>query len=224
VEWLRTNAPSSLSHAFHLREFQSIDAKFFDRADDRLYDLEKRNYVVTGLQLTIMTVLVVSLIHLKLKVSFLGITWEDVSGAKELLVLISAAIGIFGTGLSLRINNLKEMLSARALVLAGENEDAKNVLLLSYGLASYWDPPPVDKFLEPSRLKKALQITTSVLGYLFLFFVIIAYLIIHAMVLVDISLHPSISVGVSTMVVLIVAALDFIGLLNMYIRVGVFPF
>jgi hypothetical protein len=207
-----------------LREFQSIDAKFFDRADDRLYDLEKRNYVVTGLQLTIMTVLVVSLIHLKLKVSFLGITWEDVSGAKELLVLISAAIGIFGTGLSLRINNLKEMLSARALVLAGENEDAKNVLLLSYGLASYWDPPPVDKFLEPSRLKKALQITTSVLGYLFLFFVIIAYLIIHAMVLVDISLHPSISVGVSTMVVLIVAALDFIGLLNMYIRVGVFPF
>jgi hypothetical protein len=51
-----------------------------------------------------------------------------VSGAKELLVLISAAIGIYGTGLSLRINHLKEMLTARALILAGESEDAKNVI------------------------------------------------------------------------------------------------
>jgi hypothetical protein len=68
------------------------------------------------------------------------------------------------------------MLTARALSLAGENEDAKNVLLLSYGLGSYWDPPPVDKFLEPSRLKKALRITTNVFGYLFMFFVIIAFL------------------------------------------------
>jgi hypothetical protein len=89
---------------FTSREFQSVfDAKFFDRADDRLYDLEKRNYAVTGLQLTILAILVVSLIHLNLKVSFLGITSEDVSGAKELLVIISAAIGIYETGLNLRI-------------------------------------------------------------------------------------------------------------------------
>jgi hypothetical protein len=82
----------------------------------------------------------------------------------------------------------------------------------------------VDKFLEPSKLKKALQITVMVLGNLFLAFVIIAYLIIHAMILIDISRNPSISLGVSAAVVCIVVALDLIGLLNSYIRVGIFPF
>jgi hypothetical protein len=210
---------------FTSREFQSVfDAKFFDRAEDRLYDLEKRNYAATGLQLTIMTILVVSLIHLNLKVSFLGITSDDVGGAKEVLVLISAAIGIYETNLNLRINNLKEMLTARAVILAGESEDAKNVLLLSYGLGSYWDPAPVDKFLEPSKLKKTLRILTNVLAYLFLCFILIAFLTIHIMILVDISRNPSISVGVSAAVVCIVVALDLIGLPNSYIRVGAFPF
>jgi hypothetical protein len=129
------------------------------------YDLQKRNFAVTGFQSTILIALVISLIHLKANFSFLGISSDDINSAKELLVIVSAAVGLYGTSLLVQIDYLKEMLDAKSAILAGQSTDAKNVLLLSYGFSGGWDPPLVDKYVAYGRFKKILQGATIGLSY-----------------------------------------------------------
>jgi hypothetical protein len=183
---------------FNSREFQSVfDAKFFDRVDDRLYDLQKRGWTATALQASIFIALIVSLIHLKVKFNMLGISSEDINGAKEVLIIISAGIGIYWTSLNLQVDYLKEMLNAKAAILAGNNDDAKNVLLLAYGIPMGWDPPLVDEHVKHGWPRRIMTIISLCLLYLLKFFLWCTFTVLHLMIMIDIYQHPNFTPAVS---------------------------
>src|SRR5947209_6954767 len=80
-----------------------FDGKFFERIEDRIYDLEKRESKFVGIQALIFLALGLSLIPIELSISILGISLRDTPGWRELLLVITGGLGVYSSILSKQV-------------------------------------------------------------------------------------------------------------------------
>lgn len=194
-----------------IRDHEAVlDGGFMEAVTKRRSSVFSALLKAYALQVPIFVFLVLSFIPIEASFSLFGVTPTSNKNLREILVVLSALIGVAIGFLNYYYESMSEILAAYAERKSKGNKDVESVLRLGFGL---------DAVSLPPRSQGHIQLGWGYLAFvgLFLFLIVGLALIvaaggfyIHVMVLLDIYQKPSFSTTVSLAVIAFVLGCDLL--------------
>jgi hypothetical protein len=198
----------------------AFDDKFFEMVTNRWFTLEKRSVALLALQAPILLSLGLSLASVKVGFG----PFAELANKREILILVSVSLSVFSSVNARDKRALQELIEARIQNLAGKHADAVAFLKSGFGISHPADTDPDDPHLRRSFVHKLFTGIWVIVQLAFAIVLVIAALAVHFGILVDIYLHPTISLNFSRGVIGFSLLVDLLLLLNWYAERGVFPY
>jgi hypothetical protein len=193
------------SQVFAKEAFDKIfDDKFVDGLEKRRDLLESRQFTIIAIQIPILVLLLLSLLDLDFPITILGVTPHSSKSIRELLVVISATLGLAVTNLDLEINEFKELMRAFFRQRSQMDKAAEYILRKRYRLGVVNMPAPGQLIIGTTQLIVGTMgvVATIVVAGALLTFVFA----LQICVLIDIYNSPSFSLFVSKITIVYVVA------------------
>ncbi|MHB8269259.1 hypothetical protein [Bradyrhizobium sp.] len=185
-----------------------FDDKYIELIQRRRSSSYKMAFRVFSLQMPILIFLVLSLIPIDASVSVLGISPSGNRHLREMLLIVSALLGVAAAGLSHHAAILSEILSAYTEKRSRGDAKIKGYLGIGYGVDFAVLPETSDVNLKPSGWYAAFIGVMALAVILLLLALLLTGFTIHLLVLRDVYVDPSFSRGVSVGVIVFVLLTD----------------
>jgi hypothetical protein len=187
--------------------------KFIEVVQRRRDTIDSRNFKLLGFQIPIFALLMMALIPIQAKVSVAGITPEASRNLREVLVVVSALLGLAVTFSNIHENILKDMVKAYIQKISKRNSAVSEFLEVGYDVSSVVFP---DRYLG-DHVQLGWGVTVFFGAWIsglciLLAAVLLGAFCIHVAILRDIYVDPSFSAAVSASVIGFVLLCDFVGL------------
>lgn len=195
--------------------------KFFDTIEKRRSDLAKSQQTLVLLQAPVFAYLILVLVGVDINLSILGITAGK--NLREVLVVASAGLGLWGTWLSNEKEAISSMLKARNDRLAKGDKEKMEFLDAGYGVS-----PLVWVFPVGHRSPTWFHLVSFFVWVIALIVLAIFALgfgiVVHVMTLVEVYNHPNFPAFPTKVVIGFVAMADLITVSWILATSGVFPY
>jgi hypothetical protein len=208
---------STLRQAKYLEIIRKNDGvlgdKYFEDVDKRRSSAAGLRLMACAFQIPIFAFFALSLIPIEADFSVLGISPTSNKNLREILIVVSAVLGLGIIFIGYYHDALTEILAAHAERRSKGNKDVQEMLKISYGINIFPLPPRTQGYLELGWGRLLFVGIFAVLTAMTLVIFTLGALYIRLKVLEDIYFRPSFSTIVSVWVIGFVLICDVLGLL-----------
>ncbi len=176
--------------------------------------LQSRSFKILGPQAPIFVLLVFSLLSFDVNVSMFGISASGVKGLREVLLAISATIGLAAYEINRDLGLLNEMLRGFIESKSTPNSDVREFLEVRYGVAELSSFRSFSNELKSSWYQITLAGLWVLCAVLMLVLIVSFALSVQFLILREIYVHPNFSLEVSLLVILYVLLSDLLSLIG----------
>jgi hypothetical protein len=185
--------------------------KFIEGMEKRRDVLSARSHKVMIVQLSILMILGLGLLSVHLTVSLFGLSSSDTRFFRELLLVVSSTIQIWNVFSTRELVYLSDFLRSYIDVNCRDDENAREVLCIRYGLAPGFSSYVTQLRGKQSKLHHKILLIGACIGFLvWLCTIVIVGITIQVAAMVDIIREPTISTKVSVLVTIYVVVADVV--------------
>jgi len=213
-QWIKANALRRANYIEQIRAHETVlDDKFFDAVLKRRSSVLSAVLKAYAIQVPIFALLVLSLIPIEASFSILGISPTSNKNLREILIALSALIGVGIAFLNSYHDALSEIIAAFTEKRSKGNKPLESVLKAGYGLDAMPLPPQSMGDLQLGWGYAAFLVLFGFLVVSLLAILALGSVAIHLIVLHEIYAKPSFSTGVSIAVICFVVTCDCLTLI-----------
>lgn len=190
----------------------AFDEAFIELVHKRRSSASQLTFKLISLQVPIFVLLVFSLIPIQASVSILGITPAASRNLREVLVVVSATLGVVSSGLGIYYAVLTEIIAAYVEKRSKGDKEVREFLGIGHGVDFIVMPNVEYKNLSLGWGFAVFLVVVFLAGVVFVLSIAAAALYLHYVVLKDIYYDPSFSDRVSMYVIAFVLLGDFLSI------------
>lgn len=220
-QWIKANALRRANYIEQIRAHEAIlDDKFFEAVLKRRSSVLSAVLKAYAIQVPIFALLVLSLIPIEASFSILGISPTSNKNLREILIALSALLGVAVGFLNSYHDALSEIIAAFIEKRSKGNKRLEGVLKAGYGLDAMPLPPTSMGHLELGWGYAVFLVLFGFLVICVLAILALGSVAIHLIVLHEIYARPSFSTGVSIAIICFVVTCDCLALIIMVANSG----